>query len=357
MPSVLHVLPHPGGGGERYVDLLAPMTGYDQDRTWLSTRRTPLSALPSILARYRPLKHRARRPDLLHLHGDMASLLALSLYREHPAVITTHGLSFLRRAHGPALRIASSRWREVSASASRIICSSQAEYDELLPLAGPAGDRLVVIHNGIPAVRTATREDRETARAALGLRSEEVACLYVGLLDRYKDPLTAVQAVVRVRREGIPITLLIAGEGPLLGPVRAQQGAAIRPLGFRSDVESLLAAADVFVMPSSREGSSFALLEAMAHGLAVVASDGPGVAEAVKDAGLIAPVGNSNAFADRLRELAIDAALRKRLGAAARERVASRYGVDRFIEQTRNVYTAALGDSGRGLAGLSARRL
>jgi glycosyltransferase involved in cell wall biosynthesis len=347
MPSVLHVLPHPGGGGERYIELLAAMPGYNHDRDWLSSRRAPLSALPSILARYRGLKREAARHELLHLHGDMASMLALSLYKHRPAVITTHGLSFLRRARGSALQIARARWHQVSASAARIICSSQAEYDELLPLSAPGSDRLVVIPNGIPPVRPLSPAARHAARAALGLGSDELACLYVGLLDRNKDPLTAVRAVLAMRRDGLPATLLVAGDGPLLGTVRAHHGPAVRALGFRADLEPLLAAADVFVMPSRREGSSFALLEAMARGLAVVGSDGPGVAETIGDAGLIAPVGDSDAFARRLRELILDPARRQRLGSAARERVTSRHGIERFIEQTREAYVAALGDPGR----------
>ena len=75
------------------------------------------------------------------------------------------------------------------------------------------------------------------------------------------------------------------------------------------------------MLPSRREGLSFAVLEAMGHGLAMVVADGAGNPEAVGDAGLVLPAGDERAFADALARLAADAALRASLGAAARARV------------------------------------
>jgi len=113
-------------------------------------------------------------------------------------------------------------------------------------------------------------------------------------------------------------------------------------LGFREDVESLYAAADVFLLPSHREGMSMALLEAMAHGLAPLVADGPGNRETVAAAGVLFAAGDREAMAARLGELAADPRLRERLGAAARERVRTELSVERFREATREQYEAAL---------------
>lgn len=343
MPSVLHVLPHSGGGGERYVDLLEAMSGYVHERSYLSESRSPLTAAPSILARRRKLARQAGRHDLVHVHGDMAAMLALPLLRPRPGVVTTHGLSFLRRSGGLPLRIARARWARVVAEAQRIVCSSHAEREELLALdGGAAEEKLVVVPNGIAMPARLDDGAREAIRAELDIPQDEVAGLYLGLLDRYKDPLTAVRAARLARARGVPFTLLVAGDGPLASAVARQSGPAVRVLGFQDDPGRLLQAADVFLMPSAREGSSYALLEAMGNGLAVMASDGAGIPELVGEAGVIAPVGDVQAFAEGLVTLASDTAYRKRLGESARARVGERFGIERFIDSTRAVYEAAL---------------
>ena len=348
MPAVLHVLPHPGGGGEKYIDLLAPMPGYDHERTWLSASRTPLGAGPSIAARWRALSRQARRYDLLHLHGDMASMLALALLRREPGVVSTHGLSFLRRSRGWPRRLARARWARVALTAGRIVCASEAERDELLALAremgvaAAVGERLIVVPNGIPLPTEPNADARRAVRTELGLDDGEVAGLYLGLLDRYKDPLTAVRAAQLARDRGAPLTLLVAGDGPLLDEVRSHAGPAVRVLGFRDDPERLLGAADVFVMPSLREGGSYALLEAMGHGLAVVASDGAGIPEMVGPAAIVAPTGDVEAFANALVEVALEPSRREELGAGARARVAEGFSAERFVAEMRRVYDAVL---------------
>jgi glycosyltransferase involved in cell wall biosynthesis len=344
MPSVLHVLPHSGGGGERYIDLLESMSGYAHERSYLSSSRSPLAAASSILVRRGKLARQARRYDVLHIHGDTASMLALGLLRHRSGLVTTHGLSFLRRAEGLPLHIARRRWARVVTEARQIACSSHAEREELLALEGGAAAeaKLVVVPNGIAMPRRLDADAREAVRAELGIAQGNVAGLYLGLLDRYKDPLTAVRAAQLVRARGVPFTLLVAGDGPLAGEVACQSGPAVRVLGFQADPGRLLQAADIFVMPSRREGSSYALLEAMGHGLAIVASEGAGIPELVGEAAVLAPVGDVQAFADGLLALACDRAYREQLGQSARARVGERFGIDRFIDSMREIYEAVL---------------
>jgi glycosyltransferase involved in cell wall biosynthesis len=110
-----------------------------------------------------------------------------------------------------------------------------------------------------------------------------------------------------------------------------------------SDVDRLLTAADVFVLPSSREGLSFALLEAMARGVAPVVSDGAGNEEAVGGAGIVFPLGNVEALAEALARLAGDTEERARLGEAARQRVGEHYSVERLVRTVAELYDRALG--------------
>lgn len=344
MRRVLHVLPHRGGGAETYIDLLEGMEGYVHERVPLSSTREPLRSLPSILVRWPRIARRARGADLVHAHGDVASSLALPLLRSRPSVVTTHGLHFLRRAGGPRARAARTAMRAVVGAAARTVCTSTVERDELVTVLGPAvADRLVVVHNGVALPPEAGAEERRAARAALDLTEDDVAALYLGRLEERKEPLVAVEAARRARERGAPVVLLVAGEGPLAGEVAARSGPALRPLGHRSDPERLLTAADLLLLPSAREGLAMAALEAMAHGLATIVSDGPGNPEAVGNAGVVVPVGDLEAWTEALVALAPDPDERARLGAAARARVADEFSVERFLSGIGHAYDAALG--------------
>jgi glycosyltransferase involved in cell wall biosynthesis len=343
MRRVLHVLPHRGGGAETYIDLLDGMDGYVHERAALSSAREPLRSVPSIARRWPRIARRARRADLVHAHGDVASTLVLPLLRSRPSVVTTHGLHFLRRSGGPRARAARAAVRAVVGAAARTVCTSAAERDELAALLGSAvSGRLVVVHNGVRLPPEADAAQRRAARAALDLAEGDVIALYLGRLEDRKEPLVAVEAARRARERGAPVVLLVAGEGPLAGEVAARSGAAVRPLGHRGDPEGLLAAADVLLLPSAREGLAMAALEAMAHGLAVIVSDGPGNPEAVGDAGVVAPVGDVEAWTEALLRLAAGADERARLGVAARARVAQEFSVERFLDGVANAYDAAL---------------
>lgn len=230
--------------------------------------------------------------------------------------------------------------RLAAIAADRTVCSSRAERDELAALVPDrARRRLVAVPNGIVLPSGLSTADREAVRASLGLAPNEVAALFLGQLEARKDPLLAIAAAASVASRGLPLVLLVAGEGPLSDQV---EGEGVRALGFRRDPERLLAAADLFVLPSAREGLSLALLEAMGHGLACVVSDEPGNREAVGDAGVVHPVGDAGALTEILAGLVADGAGRARLGAAARARVEERFTEERFVADMRRVLNEVL---------------
>jgi glycosyltransferase involved in cell wall biosynthesis len=228
-------------------------------------------------------------------------------------------------------------------AAARTACSANAERDDLAAVLPPGlHSRLVVVPNGIPLPAPGGPEDRALAREALGVGEDDVVALYVGRLEARKDPLTAIGAVEQARARGAPLTLLLAGAGPLEPQVSARAGHGIRPLGHRDNVAELYAAADLFVAPSRREGMSFALLEAMSHGLVPVVSDSPGNAEAVADAGVVFAAGDEARLSDQLARLSADPAERAQLGAATRERMRDELSAERFCARMRELYEAVV---------------
>ncbi|HXV06103.1 MAG TPA: glycosyltransferase family 4 protein [Solirubrobacterales bacterium] len=345
MRTVLHVLPHSGGGAETYIDLLEGLEGYRHRRVPLSVTRSRLAGVPSVAARRRRIRRLAQGADLVHVHGDMAAMLIAPAMDGRPLLITTHGLHRLRRSMGASAWLVHRRLRAAVEASARTICIAGDERDDLAAVLPPRlRRRLVVVPNGVPLPAPTDPERRARARRSLGLGESEVAVLFAGQLEERKDPLGGISAVEAARARGADVVLLIAGEGPLEREVFAREGAAVRPLGHRDDMEELYAAADLFLLPSHREGMSFALLEAMAHGLAPIVADGTGNTETVEGAGAVFPAGDLLSMSDLLTGLAADAAARARLGGAARERVRAKLSVEKFLARTRDQYEAVLAE-------------
>jgi glycosyltransferase involved in cell wall biosynthesis len=333
-------MPHPGAGGERYVEMLEEMQGFRFRRVALTEHRGKLEVLPGLIRARRA----AREADLVHVHGDSAAIACLRIIRRQPAVITFNGLHLWRRARGIAGRVVNLDLRRAIAASRASICVSEAELRDATDLAGPSlRDRLVRVDNGLPDPGPADESVRAAARGELGLEDGDLVVLFIGQLERRKGVLDLLGALERARAERPSLRGLIVGDGPLAEAVAARvDGEGVRALGQRDDIGDLLDACDLFTLPSEREGISLALLEAMARERAVVVSDGPGNPEAVGDAGVIVPYGDAGALSAALASLAADPAERGRLGQAARRRFLERFTAERMVEETRAVYESAL---------------
>ena len=342
---VLHVLPHTGGGGERYVDFLERLEGFEHERFYLSAGRTPAAAAASIPRRWGRLARRVRSTDLIHCHGEQSTAIVLPLLPRRAAVMTTHGLHLFRRTHGVAHAALAGAIRGSSVLCDTLICTSAAERDELWPVVGEARRRkLRVIYNGIDAPVALDGAERGEIRAELGADPDAVLGLFVGQLEARKAPLLAVRAAAEARAAGAPFVLAMVGDGPQETEVRQAADDGTRVLGFQKDVGRLLGAADIFIQASEREGLSYALLDAMGHGLAVVASDGPGNPEAVGDAGLLFPAGDREGLVASLIRLVSNQSLRTELGGRAAARVRERFTTERFLAETGEIYRRAIGE-------------
>jgi glycosyltransferase involved in cell wall biosynthesis len=330
--TVLHVLPHAGGGGDTYVDVLGDMRGYRFERLYVAPKRKPgLAQVATGLPDLRPL---VRRHGLVHIHGEAAAGMLLPLLALRRSVVTLHGLHLLRRVTGVQHAAAALNLCAVLAAASRTICVSNAEHRQLASAVGAwAMQRALVVHNGVRIPAETSAAERISVREELDLDGAEPVAIWVGSLDERRDPLAVVRAAQRTSA-----TLLVVGEGPLRNEVEQAATARTLLLGQRSDVPRLLAAADFFVLMSEREGFSFALLEAMAHGLPAIVADIPENVEAVGDSGLAVPYGDEQAIAAALERLAADRQERSALGARARQRITGHFAADEMIARTRAVY-------------------
>jgi len=231
---------------------------------------------------------------------------------------------------------------------SRVVAISEEINGELLAH-GFAPNRIAHIPNGVDVRRFAPAQDPDLARRQVGLGSETV--LFLGRLDSQKGLETALTAWARVAAKRPSAQLVFAGDGPARNALETQArgagfGEQVRFLGTRSDPGRLLQASQLFLLPSKSEGISNALLEAMATGVACVASRVGGNCEVLEHgvSGLLVPPGDAAALADAVVTLLEDEALRKRLGTAARIATIERYGVDRMVRRYVHLYTELAGE-------------
>jgi glycosyltransferase involved in cell wall biosynthesis len=233
--------------------------------------------------------------------------------------------------------------------ADAIVGPSRAIERELIA-AGYPPDRVHRLANGVPIPEEPGVGRKAEARAALAAASPALDCpvsarlaVYTGRLDRAKGLGTLVAAWPAVLARFPDAQLWLAGEGPYGPDLReaiASRGLAGRVVltGVFDSVDELLVAADLFVLPSLEEGMSVALLEAMAAGLPIVASDIPGNRDVATDGreALLVPVEEPRALAAAVLRVFEEPDLATRLGIAARQSAVERFSLaamaDRYLE-------------------------
>jgi glycosyltransferase involved in cell wall biosynthesis len=211
--------------------------------------------------------------------------------------------------------------------------------------------RVSVIHNTVELLPS--EHDTATWRRKLNVGQDSFLAVKVANLHELKDHVTLLKAW-RIVTENFPATLLLAGRWDgtqnSLKILAVDLGISryVRLLGAVKDVSGLLRACDLAVFSSFAEGSPNGVLECMAAGLAVAATDVPGIREAVAPDGLpfLAPVRDAETLAAKILALAENEALRKRLGDINRERIQTMFSVPRLGEATARVISRALEAAG-----------
>ena len=266
---------------------------------------------------------RKLRPDIVHAHSSKVGVLgrlAAWLARVPVRVFTVHGWSFAAY-DGLAGRLFLWIERLMRPLTTAVVCVSDATLRQGLAAHACAPERAVVIHN---AVDIASFHPRAETAGACRIVS-------VGRFAYPKDFGTLLDALELV--EGDWHAALV-GDGPGLEEVaaRVEVRGRVEVLGPRGDVSEVLARSDVFVLSSRSEGFPVSILEAMAAGLPVVATDVGGVAEAVvhDETGHLVPAGEPRALAEALERLVADPDLRRRLGESGRARALRLFDVPRY---------------------------
>jgi glycosyltransferase involved in cell wall biosynthesis len=286
---------------------------------------------------------RQEHPHLVHVNSAKAAVLgrlAAGLAGIPIRVYTVHGWAFL--AHD-GFAAAAYRWieRALRPLTTVTVCVSEREREAGLAARVCREETTIVIRNGVTA----------SALDAAKPRSARPRLVMVGRLQAPKDPITLVRALALVR--AVDFEAVLVGEGPERAAVedeigRLGAGSSVRLLGERTDVAELLATADVFVLSTRSEGLPLSVLEAMAAGLPVIASNVGGIPELVVHgvSGVLVPPGDPNALAEAIEGLVQNPSLAHELGDAGRRRVVENFDLEAVREAHLALYRRLLASRG-----------
>ncbi|HOX26720.1 MAG TPA: glycosyltransferase family 4 protein [Candidatus Krumholzibacteria bacterium] len=338
-------------------DLELPPPRVRQISCPMDRRVHPLRDTASIVTMARIFAR--ERFDIVHSHSAKAGMIAALAARSAPVpflVHTYHGLPFF--AGQAAATYAACRALEALACRSRDFCLSQNLRDlpAIADLMGSA-DRVAYEGNGVDIADLVAKAGAQREAGAARFGAGRLRIALVSRLEPVKNVGDFLHVVRRLVAAGHDATAAIAGYGPereRLEALARRLGLSDRVafLGWCPEVPGLLAAADVVMLTSRKEGIPRSLIEAMALARPVVATDVLGTQELVADGvtGYLCPCGDVAMLAQRVAALAADAGLRRALGDAGRQRVAEHFDDREIAARLAAFYRAAAGGArGRAL--------
>lgn len=289
---------------------------------------------------------RARRPDIFHAHltwplackyGLVGAILA-----RVPAIIATVQL-YLDFPVDPSIL---TQQRLIFAAVDRYVAVSHNTEQQLIRKLHWPANKVQVIHNGVICGSTGPiGQQFDHAQCAQEAGQVHPVALTLARLDEQKGHRYLLDAAVQLPE----VQFILAGDGPLRSSLEAQVQTLdladrVKFLGHRTDVRDLLANCDVFVLPSLYEGFSLAILEAMAAGKPVIATQVGGTEEAVIDGvtGLLVPPSDSASLAAAIRSVVKDREFAQRLGLAGQARVECEFSGTAMVRKVTALYNELL---------------
>lgn len=285
--------------------------------------------------------------DLIHCHylrENYIAMLAKSYNKKIRVVYTNHFVM----ANDLVTRI-SNRWLDKRQDQMIAVCNVGKEQ---LVKNGWDRNHIQVIFNAVDLEAWAGDRSESTLRAELGLPEDRFLMLCASRFAEDKGHKYLIDSVKRLTEiSPCPFTLVLAGEGPLMEAVKAQvedlglTEQQVRFIGFRKDIKNLYKGADLYVNSSQHEALSFAIVEAMAAGLPVIATDMGGNSDIVKgpqEGGLLVTYDDPASMAEAMKRFLEDQAFLKECKANALVNIENRFEVRKMCAATFAVYQAAV---------------
>lgn len=286
-----------------------------------------------------------QRIDIVHVHGTRANTNVLWAARNLglPVVYTVHGWSFHDGLHPLSKRLRIAAEKFITRKTQVNICVSESNRQTGIKAFN--GFNSIVVRNGVNLQKFNPDAVYPDLRAAYNIPADKMLICYIARMTYQKDPVSMVRAFATALKRVPHLQLLMIGDGEL--KTAAMNAATELKVdkqvifdGFRQDVPAVLQAADIYCLPSLWEGFPIGVLEAMAMGKAVIASDVDGTKEAILDGenGLLVPAGNPDGLADAIVKLATNHALRLQLQQNAKAAIIAHFNVAGMTEKISAVY-------------------
>jgi len=302
-------------------------------------------AMPVKLARH----FREHGTRIVHAHQSTAwfySALARLLYPAPRLLFEEHGRFYPEVENGKRAIV---NRLLIARLTHRFVAVSEDVRSRLQRYEGLDAKEIEVIYNGVGPAPPVAQGARDTLRREFGFTP---ACFVVGTVGRF-DPIKNLPMLVdgfaRASKEIGNLRGLFVGDGPTFAEIRGQLervglSKRVHMTGYRDDARTLVQCMDLFVLSSFSEGTSMALLEAIAAGVPVVVTNVGGNPEVIAsgETGWVVPSNSVEGLTAAIREVATDASTRGQFAAAGRRRFEERFAFDRMIESYRKQYRTLL---------------
>jgi len=287
------------------------------------------------------------KPNIIHTHtakagflGRLASLVSL---QKSVRVHTFHG-HLLNGYFGTFKRMLVVIAEKALAFATQqLLAVGNKVRQDLLEAGIGSKEKFGLMPPGLAIGNLPPKND---ALTFFGLNNERLECALIGRVTQIKRPDRFLDVVSEIKKRNISLDFFIAGDGELLEACRERiiaEDLPVKVLGWQSNIEKVLSAADIVVLTSDNEGTPLSLIQAGMAELPVVSTNVGSVPDVVLDnaTGLIASL-DVQEIADALEKLFTDKALRERLGHAAQEFTLANFGVQRLVHDHEELYKTLL---------------
>ena len=287
------------------------------------------------------------KPHIIHTHtakaGFLGRIASIVSFQPSIRVHTFHG--HLLNGYFGALK------RRLVIIAEKVLA---VFTDELLAVGDKVRQDLLAVGIGKtkkfslipPGLKIGLLPNKKESQESFNLSITRLQCAFIGRVTQIKRPDRFLDVVSEIKRRGVEVEFYMAGDGELLEICReriVREHLPVKVLGWQSDIERVLAAADIVVLTSDNEGTPLSLIQAGMAGLPVVTTRVGSVPEVVLDGitGIITSL-NVQKIADALEKLANSSDLRGQLGAAAKEFTLANFGVKRLVHDHEELYRKLL---------------
>ena len=304
--------------------------------------RADLTALFAIIKEIRSFK-----PDVIHTHtakaGVIGRIASIISGQRSMRVHTFHG----HLLHGyfglGKTKLVVLIERFLALFTHQLLAVGKKVQDDLIAAGIGDSSKFAVMPPGLQLAHVPNSHD---ARKELGLDQNEIYCAFVGRITQIKRPDRFLDVVAKTRADNVKVHFIVAGAGELLRECQDRvtiENLPVTFLGWREDIEVVLAAADFVILTSDNEGTPISLIQAGMVGIPVVATNVGSTNEIVVDGktGFLTDL-SVDQLANAVTKVATDNDLRAQMGAAGKEYTMARYGVARLVKDHQDLYLRLL---------------